>query len=115
MENKRVRKHNPQWKDRSKKTRNTVTNSQRHQKLNEIAQSCGYTSWSALGTAAMNGKAVIVTTDKIFETLVHLRDGSIDFGDGLQGLVYATLYDVAKHLGLSQEQAEFVARDDQEV
>jgi hypothetical protein len=89
----------------------TQRTQRRYQKLNEIAQQNGFDTWQKLTTAAMNGKAVIVTQDRIFETLVHLRDGSIDFGDGLQGLVYATLWDVAKHLGLSDEQARIVAND----
>lgn len=84
----------------------------RNESLNQIAKDNGFDTWQRLTTAAKNGKAVIVTTDKIFEILLNVREGSIDMGDGLQGLVYATLYDVAKHLGLSQEKAEFIGRDD---
>lgn len=92
---------------------NAEKQQRRNERLNSIAKDNGFDSWQKLTTAAMNGKAVIVTTDKIFETLIHLREGSIDMGDGLQGLVYAVLYDVAKHLGLSQERAEFIGRDDE--
>ena len=67
----------------------TLRTQRRNQRLNEIAKDNGFDTWQRLTTAAMNGKAVIVTTDKIFETLLKVREGSIDFGDGLQGLVYA--------------------------
>lgn len=87
----------------------TERSRRRNERLNAIAKTNGFETWQRLETAATNGQVFILTNERIYEILVSVRDGPIDMGDGLQGLVYAVLYDCAKHLGLSEEQAQRIS------
>ena len=91
----------------------TTTEKQRrrNERLNAIAQKNGYSTWQRMETAALNNEVSILTNERIYEILVNVRDGVLHLGDGLEGLVYATLYDCAKHLGLSEEQAQRISTD----
>lgn len=52
---KKPRKHNPNWQDNTRNQRQAT----RRAKLDAIAQSAGFASWSAYETAVINGKSKI--------------------------------------------------------
>jgi hypothetical protein len=53
---KKQRKHNPSWKDNTRTERQT----NRRAKLNQIAKSAGYESWSKYETEVINERVKIV-------------------------------------------------------
>lgn len=50
------RTHNPHWKDNTRNQRQQ----RRRDALNTIALAAGFSSWPALETAAINGKAITI-------------------------------------------------------
>lgn len=56
-EQKPKRKHNPEWKDSNEQK--AARQRSRYQKQNDIAKAHGFSSWSALVTAILNGDVKI--------------------------------------------------------